>query len=870
MKRPTMLIILFIILIILVYFYYQNNKGLRENYASNLERREQYLKKLETVLKRIEKDKNRKIEDYNYKNEELMLVSKVYKRGKLNVWSIFSESIKNNKNKRRYRNNKNKYKLYEIRTKILNYFIRLYNRGKHFRILDNNNLKKNREILSQLKRQKNNLINIYNRRKNIYYNRKKQFDDYKTRIARHIIGFDENNLHINKFYIKAIQTKYKYKSPTGRRERLPINKYLCVDNNSITLREKPYVWELHNKNNTPLVKDIFLMGKDVIIRDPRTETYLQWNGKNLVVIKNKSNIFWNLKTKWNALFTKKQDKSIEGIKINGQGPYDYRFDFLSPLEARNTYFVQPVNDKAKKIYIFDGKKYLHKTENGLITLKEQPFDWELILFTETTNNDKTVTSERSITIGEMISIEPREYYTKNKNETVKKRIKLKVPGEDKYLSLDSSTEKLGISENNDDSNIWILHPNLGIFIRTDKKFVSLNDIKIDGKKHYFLFEHYNPPAPIISRIVKETSSLNKLKMNNIPNNFNEKDWITIKKNKENSNNIVNNANNANNRKCKAVSVAVDEDETQYVWVITEKGDVLHAKLNKDTKVEDIQFKLVGNTKLEYIKVVIDKNKTQHLIGTNKNISYYLEVKQDEKILYKTPENNNISISDYNKNVTDFKELNVNLKQVSIDINNNNAKQILGITPNEQEINTKYYGNISRTTQVTVNKILQKSNFNIESNFNEIILEEGVNKLFVHLSVSIGKDNTPVYYAILEGGIICNFDIQSKKWVSVMQLPDKKFFSVEVKIDNKNNIYLYAVDSKANFYFIKDIFEESNNFQKIEYSTTSQFTGVRAFDIGLNKNNHNFHHLWIVDANNNLKYKKINTSIPVTTTTATIT
>ena len=97
----------------------------------------------------------------------------------------------------------------------------------------------------------------------------------------------------------------------------------------------------------------------------------------------------------------------------------------------------------------------------------------------------------------------------------------------------------------------------------------------------------------------------------------------------------------------------------------------------------------------------------------------------------------------------------------------------------------------------------------------------------------------------------------------MQLPDKKFFSVEVKIDNNNNQYLYAVDSKANFYFIKDIFEESNNFQKIEYSSTSQFTGVKAFDIGLNKNNTEFHHLWIIDANNNLKYKKINTSISET-------
>jgi len=636
-----------------------------------------------------------------------------------------------------------------------------------------------------------------------------------------------------------------------------------------------------DKNNTPLTKDIFLSGKNVIIRDPRTETYLQWNGKkkNLVVIKNNSNIFWNLKLDA-LLFTKKENKSIEksidGIKINDQGPYHYRFDFLSPQEARKSYFVQPMNDKAKKIYIFDGKKYLHKTENNSVTLKEQPFDWELILFTETTNNDKTVTSERSITIGELISMTLDKYST----EIEKKYIKLKVPGEDKYLSLNSSTEKLGISEKNDNNFKinWIFNTNFGLVTKLDEKFVSLNDIKIDGKKHYFLFEHYNPPAPIISRIVKETSSLNKLKMNNIPNNFNEKDWITIKKNKENSNNIVNNifnnANNANNRKCKAVSVAVDEDETQYVWVITEKGDVLHAKLNKDTKVEDIKFKNVGNTKLEYIKVVIDKNKTQHLIGTNKNISYYLEVKQEEEILYKTPENNNISIttstniSDYNKNITDFKELNVNLKQVSIDINNNNAKQILGITPDEQEINTKYYGNISRTTQVTVNKILQKSNFNIESKFNEIILEEGINKLFVHLSVSIGKDNTPVYYAILEGGIICNFDKQSKKWVSVMQLPDhKKFFSVEVKIDNNNNQYLYAVDSKANFYFIKDIFEESNNFQKIEYSPTSQFTGAKAFDIGLNKNNTNFHHLWIIDANNNLKYKKIDTSIPVTTTTA---
>jgi len=737
---------------------------------------------------------------------------------------------------------------------------------KFKKIIEENkvNKKKIEELFSF--KEENELLIKKNTATNNYNVEKKKLDDYKTRIARHILpDFDEKNLGINKFYIKAVQT----------------NKYLCVDNNTITLRDKPYIWELVDKNNTPLTKDIFLSGKNVIIRDPRTETYLQWNGKkkNLVVIKNNSNIFWNLKLDA-LLFTKKENKSIEksidGIKINDQGPYHYRFDFLSPQEARKSYFVQPMNDKAKKIYIFDGKKYLHKTENNSVTLKEQPFDWELILFTETTNNDKTVTSERSITIGELISMTLDKYST----EIEKKYIKLKVPGEDKYLSLNSSTEKLGISEKNDNNFKinWIFNTNFGLVTKLDEKFVSLNDIKIDGKKHYFLFEHYNPPAPIISRIVKETSSLNKLKMNNIPNNFNEKDWITIKKNKENSNNIVNNifnnANNANNRKCKAVSVAVDEDETQYVWVITEKGDVLHAKLNKDTKVEDIKFKNVGNTKLEYIKVVIDKNKTQHLIGTNKNISYYLEVKQEEEILYKTPENNNISIttstniSDYNKNITDFKELNVNLKQVSIDINNNNAKQILGITPDEQEINTKYYGNISRTTQVTVNKILQKSNFNIESKFNEIILEEGINKLFVHLSVSIGKDNTPVYYAILEGGIICNFDKQSKKWVSVMQLPDhKKFFSVEVKIDNNNNQYLYAVDSKANFYFIKDIFEESNNFQKIEYSPTSQFTGAKAFDIGLNKNNTNFHHLWIIDANNNLKYKKIDTSIPVTTTTA---
>ena len=46
-------------------------------------------------------------------------------------------------------------------------------------------------------------------------------------------------------------------------------------------------------------------------------------------------------------------------------------------------------------------------------------------------------------------------------------------------------------------------------------------------------------------------------------------------------------------------------------------------------------------------------------------------------------------------MNDFNKLDVNLKQVTIDINNNNAKQILGITPDEQKINTKYYGNISK-------------------------------------------------------------------------------------------------------------------------------------------------------------------------------
>ena len=59
---------------------------------------------------------------------------------------------------------------------------------------------------------------------------------------------------------------------------------------------------------------------------------------------------------------------------------------------------------------------------------------------------------------------------------------------------------------------------------------------------------------------------------------------------------------------KPVSVDIDENETQYVWVITDMNDVLHAKLNKDTNVEDIQFKNVGNTKLEYIKVVLIKIK----------------------------------------------------------------------------------------------------------------------------------------------------------------------------------------------------------------------------------------------------------------------
>ena len=131
---------------------------------------------------------------------------------------------------------------------------------------------------------------------------------------------------------------------------------------------------------------------------------------------------------------------------------------------------------------------------------------------------------------------------------------------------------------------------------------------------------------------------------------------------------------------------------------------------------------MSEIQLEYIKVVIDKNKTWHLIGTNKNMSYYLKVKHEEEIVYNSNTN---KTSNYNKNVTDFNKLDVDLKQVTIDINNNNAKQILGITPDEQKINTKYYGNISRTTQVTINKILQKSNFNIESKFNEITLDEGI-------------------------------------------------------------------------------------------------------------------------------------------------
>ena len=70
----------------------------------------------------------------------------------------------------------------------------------------------------------------------------------------------------------------------------------------------------------------------------------------------------------------------------------------------------------------------------------------------------------------------------------------------------------------------------------------------------------------------------------------------------------------------------------------------------------------------------------------------------------------------------------------------------------------------------------------------------MNKLFVHLSVALGKDNTSVYYAVLEGGIVCNFDTESKKWVNVMQLPDKKFFSVEVKIDNNNTEASYQIAS----------------------------------------------------------------------------
>jgi len=289
-----------------------------------------------------------------------------------------------------------------------------------------------------------------------------------------------------------------------------------------------------------------------------------------------------------------------------------------------------------------------------------------------------------------------------------------------------------------------------------------------------------------------------------PVNFNTEKWTTIP-----------------GRKYKRVSVAVDRQENQYVWAITPNNDVFYAKLLKDMNPKNIEFKLVTNSKYKYVSNTVDTDGRQYIYAVSKTDNlWYQEVEPDEEP------------SSYFRFSTGL------LVSLDIDINREGKKVFVGKNVNKDP----YYRN---------------NTFDIKGVWSQL-----KGRKYLNVSASLNDNNKYVVYGIGLAGHVFHNNMRGRDlWID-RELKSKNISTdgatdVRVELDNRENQFVYWLNVNGQLYnYTQDEYKWQERANGGRLDPSEDFPKILHFDIGLNKDNYEFHHLWIVDSSYTLKYKKM--------------
>lgn len=288
-----------------------------------------------------------------------------------------------------------------------------------------------------------------------------------------------------------------------------------------------------------------------------------------------------------------------------------------------------------------------------------------------------------------------------------------------------------------------------------------------------------------------------------PVNFNTEKWTTIP-----------------GRKYKRVSVAVDRQENQYVWAITPNNDVFYSKLSKNMDPKDIEFRSVTNAKFKYITNTVEASGRQHIyaIGYNDKI-YYQEVEPDEEP------------GSYFRNSIGL------LVSINIDINKEGKKVLVG-------------------RNVHKNPYYRNNTFDVKAKWPRL---KGT---YLNVSASLNDNNKYVVYGIQTTGHVYHNNMRgSHLWIN-KELKSKNISTdgatdVRVELDNMDRQFVYWLNVNGQLYnYTQDEYKWQERANGGRLDPSEDFLKILHFDIGLNKDNYEFHHLWIVDSSYTLKYKKM--------------
>ena len=134
--------------------------------------------------------------------------------------------------------------------------------------------------------------------------------------------------------------------------------------------------------------------------------------------------------------------------------------------------------------------------------------------------------------------------------------------------------------------------------------------------------------------------------------------------------------------------------------------------------------------------------------------------------------------------------------------------------------------------------------------------------YLNVSPSLNDNNKYVVYGIGTQMHVYHNNMRGREEHLNKTLKDKKIIAagitdVRVELDNMDRQFVYYLNVNGQLYnHTQETYkwEDLPNGGRLDPS--SDFLKILHYDIGLNKENFEFHHLWIIDSSYTLKYKKM--------------